>query len=79
MSELAQYRRTRNQGIGADVLPASGCPACPAMDLRDYWLAPEVLHTTGSKTLRRLLCRALDRLAKVDGWKKTRTPRRARA
>jgi hypothetical protein len=77
--EISHYRRTRNQGIGADVLPASGCPACPRMDLRDYWLAPEILHTTGSKTLRRLLCRALDRLAKVERWKTSRTPGRASA
>jgi hypothetical protein len=77
MGEIASYRRTRNQGIGADVMPASGCPALPPLELQDYWRAPELLHGTGSKTLRRLLCRALDQLAKVERWPRVRTHGRA--
>jgi hypothetical protein len=76
MGDIHNYRRTRGPGIGAEARPPSDCVICPPLDLREYWLAPELLHTTNSNHLRRLLGRALTRLATLEGWAAARASRR---
>ena len=68
MSELGTYRRVRGPSSGQGELPVATGTEAERLGLRDYWLAPDLLATTGGPHLRHLLSLALNRLATLERW-----------
>lgn len=79
MSDLPSYRAVRGNRTGNGELPPTTGTQADRLGLRDYWLAPDRLANTGSPILRNLLARALQALARHEGWQRVRSAQAPRS
>lgn len=78
-TQISSYRRVQTRPAGQGELPPSTGTPADRLGLREYWIAPDRLANTGSPILRNLLARALQALARHEGWQRVRSAQVSRS
>lgn len=72
-AELSRTRvRAHDQGMAGELPATCACPAPKRLDLRDAWRSPELFTRFSRDHLTRLLRVAVARVAKLEGWTKSK-------